>query len=225
MNELADNLDWLITLTLVGIGALFVYFRPRPEGQRRPAWAPPIAFACLVLEVFLIVRVMQHPGAMQGHTGTLSPAPKLVDVQAAFESAAVTATSDVDYRGEGFRVNIPAGYRYAKLSPPMLLMATAGDHAHTMNVVSFDAGTENPDDVVRQMYDKMKAGGKYELSGITESGGERMIWFRTTRNGVSLRGLMVFQSQGEKLWQLTLTGPPSEDDGLLYSLARTWVVE
>lgn len=227
MNGLAGDLGWFNTAAVVGIGALIAYFLPRPQGQRRPAWAPPLAIACLVVEVFLIIRAVRHPGVSWNHGPVTRPSIMgLVDLPAELGDEAVTATSDVHYHGEGFRLNVPAGYRYVKLSPPMLLVASTGDHIHIMNVSYSDGVTENAEDfIVHQLHEKMGASGEFKLSGITESDVALRIWFDTIRDGVAMRGLMVFESRSGKLWQLTVTGSPAEGDAFLHSLERSWMVE
>ena len=46
-----------------------------------------------------------------------------------------------------------------------------------------------------------------------------------TKNGVSLRGLLVFAERNDTLWQLTVTGPANVDDGTLDHIAQSWTVD
>ncbi len=214
-------MEWVLDLTLIGACLLIYYFRREP----RQSWVPPIAISCLVvagivafLEVGHMRRVARPPE---------KPLPKSEEVRASFESSAVTATSDVGYHGAGFGIKIPEGFRYAKLQDPMMLVASRGDGASGIVILRHDIGTDEPEPLVRKSLDLMKKGNAtYEFSPLTvEPSQEMRTWFRVTKNGRRLRGLLCFALRNEMLWQLTLTEPATEPDATIYRIAQTWTVD
>jgi len=64
-----------------------------------------------------------------------------------------------------------------------------------------------------------------EFSSLSVDPSQLRTWFRVTKNGVALRGLLVFVPRGGKLWQLTLTEPSTADDASLYRIAQTCTVD
>ena len=215
-------MEWVLDLSLIGACLLIYYFRREP----RPGWVPPIAISCLAiaigvafLEVGRMRRVARPPE---------KPLPKVEDVRASFESSAVTATSDVGYHGAGFGITIPGGYRYAKLQDPMMLVASRGDGASGIVILRQSIGNDEPEPLVRRSLELMKKGNDtYEFSELTveQPSQEMRTWFRVTKNGRRLRGLLCFALRDEMLWQLTLTEPATEPDATIYRIAQTWTVD
>src|SRR6266513_2399139 len=71
-------------------------------------------------------------------------------VIASFVASAVTATSDVGYHGAGFDIQIPEGFRYAKMQDPMMLVASRGDGASGIVILRHDIGDDEPEPLVRR---------------------------------------------------------------------------
>ena len=214
-------MEWVLDLTLVGACLLIIYFRRQP----RPGWIPPLAVSCLVIAGVVAFLEVSH--LRRGAGPPPKPLPKTEEVRASFENAAVTATTDIGYHGDGFSLKIPAGYRYAKLQDPMMLLASRGDGASGIVVLRHDIGNDEPEPLVRRMLDLMKKGNAtYEFSELSvEHPSEAMrTWFRVTKNGRPLRGLLVFSLRNDKLWQLTVTEPVTEPDATIYRIAQTWEV-
>jgi hypothetical protein len=155
------------------------------------------------------------------------PLPTAAEMRASFESSAVTAPADVLYHGNGFSITIPAGYRYAKLQDPMMLLASHSDRGTAVTVLRHDLGNDDPEPTVRQMIDLMKKGNaSYEFSPLTVDPSQQMrTSFRVTKSGVALRGLLVFAERNDTLWQLTVTAPATVDDATLDHIAQSWTVD
>jgi hypothetical protein len=214
-------MEWVLDLALIGACGLIVYF----NRSRRPAWIPPLAIACFV--VAGIIFWTEAGSKYFRHEEPEKPLPKVEDVRAKFEATATAATTDVFYHGAGYSLDIPQGYRYAKLEEPMLLLASRGDKASVITILKHNLNGEDPEPLVRQMLELMKKGNaSYEFSELTVSQSQQMrTWFRVTKNDVKLRGLLVFAEREDKLWQLTLTEPQTEEDANLLRIADTWTVD
>ncbi len=212
-------MEWVLDLTLVGACLLIYYFRREP----RQSWVPPIAISCLVIAgvvAFLEVGHMRRVGRPPE-----KPLPKAEEVRASFEASAITATSDIGYHGGGFDIQIPEGFRYAKMQDPMILVASRGDGASGIVILRHDIGDDEPEPLVRRSLELMKKGNAtYEFSPLAIDPSQMRSWFRVTKNGRRLRGLLCFALRNDKLWQLTLTEPATEADAVIYRIAQTWTV-
>jgi hypothetical protein len=212
-------MEWVIDLVLFGGCLLVLYF----NRGRRAAWALPAAIACVAVGalVFLVEVTSKRVKTPD------EPLPSAAQVRASFESSAVTANADVLYHGNGFSITIPKGYRYAKLQDPLMFMASRGDRGIGITVLRHDLGNDDPEPTVKQSLELMKKGNaSYEFSPLTVDPSQQMrTRFRVTKNGVPLRGLLVFAERDDKLWQLTVTGPANVDDVTLDHIAQSWTVD
>ena len=210
-------MEWVLDLGLTGACLLIFYFNRTP----RPRWAPPIAIGCIVIGALVFFSEVSKPRRQPE-----KPLPNAAEVRKTFETSAVTATSDVAYRADGFSVSIPEGYRYLKAEEPMLLLAARGDRATGIIVFRHELGSDDPEALVRNSLELMKkANSTYEFSSLSVEPSQLHSWFRVTKNGVPLRGLLVFVPRAGRLWQLTLTEPATADDASLYRIAQTWTVD
>jgi len=214
-------MEWVLDLALVGACGLIVYF----NRGRRPAWVPPLAVAC-----FVVAGIIFWTEAGSKYFKSRAPEkelPRVEDVRAKFDATATAATTDVLYHGPGFSVNIPGGYRYAKMEEPMMLLASRGDRASAITVLKHNLDGNDPEPLVRNVLELLKKGNaSYEFSELTVSPSQQMrTWFRVTKNGVPLRGMLVFAERNEDLWQLTLTEPATGEDASLQRIADSWTVD
>ena len=210
-------MEWVLDLVLMGGCLLVFYF------NRRWKWAMPAAISCFV--VAGLVFAMEMPKYQKRPPA--KPLPKVEDVRKQFEASAQLATTDMTYHGAGFSIQVPAGYSYLKMEEPMMLLASRGDHASGIAVFRHDLGHDDPEPVVRQTLELMKKkNGTYDFSPLNVNGKQEFsAWFHVTKNGVPLRGLLIFAERDDKLWELTLTEPATEQDAALYRIAQTWFVE
>ena len=214
-------MEWVLDLALVGACGLIVYF----NRGRRPAWIPPLAIACFV--VAGIIFWTEAGSKYFRHETPEKPLPKVEDIRARFEATATAATTDVFYHGAGFSISIPEGYRYMKMEEPMMLLASRGDRASAITVMKHDLGGDAAEPLVRQMLEGMKKGNAtYVFTELTAAPSQEMrTWFRVTKNGVALRGLLAFSERNDKLWQLTVTEPGTAEEANLLRIADTWTVD
>src|SRR5256885_3078367 len=186
-------MEWVLDLTLIGACLPIYYFRHEP-GQ---SWVPPIAISCLVIAgvvAFLEVGHMRRVGRPPE-----KPLPKAEEVRASFEASAVTATSDVGYHGAGFDIQIPEGFRYTKMQDPMMLVASRGDGASGIVILRHDIGDDEPEPLVRRSLELMKKGNAtYEFSPLAIDPSQMRTWFRVTKNGRRLRGLLCFALRNDQ---------------------------
>ena len=210
-------MEWVLDLGLIGACLLIFYFNRKP----RPVWAPPIAIGCLVIAALIVFTEVSKPRRQPE-----KPLPNVAELRKTFETSAVTATSDIGYRADGFSVNIPEGYRYLKAEEPMLLLASRGDRATGIVIFRHELGSDDAEALVRKSLELMKKGNStYEFSSLSVEPSQLRTWFRVTKNGVALRGLLVFVPRAGRLWQMTLTEPATADDAGLYRIAQTWNVD
>ena len=108
-----------------------------------------------------------------------------------------------------------------------MLLASRGDRASGITVLRHDLGNDDPEPTVKRSLELMKKGNaSYEFSPLSVDPSQQMrTWFRVTKNGVPLRGLLVFAERNDKLWQLTVTGPATGDDATLERIAQSWTVD
>jgi hypothetical protein len=210
-------MEWVLDLGLIGACLLILYFNRKP----RPAWALPIAIGCLVIAAVIVFAEVSKPRRQPE-----KPLPNVAEIRKTFEISAVTATNDFGYRADGFSVNIPEGYRYLKSEEPMLLLASRADRGTAIIVFRHELGSDDPEALVRKSLELLKKGNStYKFSSLSIDPSQLRTWFRVTKNGVPLRGLLIFVPRSGKLWQLTLTEPATADDASLYRIAQTWTVD
>jgi len=211
-------MEYVLDLALVGACLLVIYFRRQP----RPSWIPPLAISCFV--VAGIVFAMEMPKHAPPRPS--KPLPKVEEVRKKFERSAETAKSDFLFHGNGFSIQVPQGFRWSKMEDPVMLLASRGDRATAIVVFRHELEGD-PEPVVRQTLELMKQkNSTYDFSPLAiDNGSYFRTWFRVTKNGVPLRGMLVFAERDDKLWELTLTQPTSEPDASLYRIAQSWVVD
>lgn len=211
-------MEWVFDLAITGACFITLYL----NRKSRPVWALTLGIACLSIGALLFFVEMSK----QRRHVVERPMPTAQQARATFESSAVTTTAAMTYHRDGFSVSIPAGYRYATMSEPMLLLATPGDGASSISVMRNELDDEDPEALVKESLAQLKNGsGKYEFSELSKSANDFSTWFRTTKNGVALRGFLLFRRRDDKLWQLTLTEPANGEDATLYRLAQTWNID
>ncbi len=143
---------------------------------------------------------------------------------AEFSTSSVRAEHDVQYRDDGFAIEIPEGFRYAKMHPPTMLMA-ARDGANTINVLRHVTSTANPEGFVRSMLATMKTlNDSYEFEPLVSDATSMRTRYRVRHAGVAQRGLMVLLPRDGAIWQLMVTGPADGGDAALDRIAGTWTV-
>lgn len=143
---------------------------------------------------------------------------------AEFDSSSVEAKDVVHYHADGFSIDIPAGFSYAQMKAPTLLMAVRrGDAASTMNVLRHSVETSNPERFVRSMLANMKKlNDTYEFEPLAVEETQMRVRYYVTHAGNPQRGVMVLIPRSGALWQLMVTGPRATEDAKLDAIAQTW---
>jgi hypothetical protein len=211
-------MEWVLDLALVGACLVVIYFRRTP----RPSWIPPAAISCFVIAG--LVFALEMPKSVERTPS--KPLPKVEEVRKSFNASAALATADFLFHGNGFSIQVPRGFRWSKMQEPVMLLASRGDAASAIVVFRHELQGE-PEPVVRQALDLMKQkNNTYEFSPlVVDSSSYFHTWFHVTKNGVPLRGLLIFAERDDQLWELTLTQSADQPDASLQRIAQTFVVD